>query len=271
MAKLLNTLQLESYEQDGLVFPIEVLTAEEAGKYLLIANDLERQMGGRPQPTELSMLNLHFRWAYDLVCHPKVLDAVEDVLGPDIIAWASGLFPKHPHDPGFISWHQDGTYWNLDSMQLVTAWIALSNSTVENGCMRGVPGSHQLQYQLHKDTYAKDNQLSRGQEIEVDVEEADAVDIVLRAGEMSLHHIKLIHGSNANTSDEQRMGFAIRYVTPRVEQVGHRPQGVLARGQDHFGNFDLIDEPQAMDMQASIEAMRHTVEMHLKSVMPQTS
>ncbi len=270
MAKLLSTSQVESYEQDGLVFPVTVLAAEEAAQYLSMTNELERQMGGRPRPTDLSMLNLHFRWAYDLACHPKVLDAVEDVLGPDIIAWATGLFPKHPRDPGYISWHQDGKYWKLDSTQLVTAWIALSNSTVENGCMRGVPGSHRKQYLPHKDTYAEDNQLSRGQEIEVDVDESDAVDIVLRAGEMSLHHVKLIHGSNANSSDEQRMGFAIRYVTPQLEQVGYRPKGVLARGQDNCGNFELIDEPEQMDMQASIEAMRHTVKMHMKSVMPRS-
>ena len=181
-----------------------------------------------------------FRWAYDLGTHPRVLDAVEDILGPDILLWTVSIFPKYPRDPGYISWHQDGTYWGLDSVRVTTAWIALTDSTVDNGCMRVVPGSHRRPILPHRDTYAADNRLSRGQEIEVEVEERDAVDVVLRAGQMSLHHVNIIHGSNPNPSDGSRIGFAPRFTTPETRQIDGEPlTAVLARGRDRLGHFGL--------------------------------
>ena len=240
MGKLLTASQVAQYERDGIVFPVPVLTPEETAGFRRSFDELADRLGGRPVAQALGHSQAFFRWAYDLGTHPKVLDAVEDLLGPDILLWTVSIFPKYPRDPGYISWHQDGTYWGLDSVRVTTAWIALTDSTVDNGCMRVVPGSHRRPILPHRDTYAADNRLSRGQEIEVEVDERDAVDVVLRAGQMSLHHVNIIHGSNPNPSDGSRIGFAPRFTTPETRQIDGEPlTAVLARGRDRFGHFRL--------------------------------
>jgi hypothetical protein len=240
MGKLLTASEVAQYERDGIIFPIPVLTPEEAAGFRRAFEELAGRLGGRPVAQALGHTQAYFRWAYDLATHPRVLDAVEGLLGPDILLWTVSIFPKYPRDPGYISWHQDGTYWGLDSVRVTTAWIALTDSTVDNGCMRVVPGSHHRPILPHRDTYAADNRLSRGQEIEVEVDERDAVDVVLRAGEMSLHHVNIIHGSNPNRSDGSRIGFAPRFTTPETSQVDGEPMtAVLARGRDRHGHFRL--------------------------------
>jgi ectoine hydroxylase-related dioxygenase (phytanoyl-CoA dioxygenase family) len=180
-----------------------------------------------------------------MVSHPKVLDAVESILGPNLLVWESAWFVKLAKDKSFISWHQDGTYWSLDPPNVVTAWVALSESTPENGCLRVVPGTHKPPFLPQIDTYAKDNALSRGQEIAVEVDEAQAVNLALRPGEMSLHHVAIVHGSAANNSDGPRIGLAIRYITPEVVQkAAERQLVLLVRGKDDYGHFDLIDPPK---------------------------
>ena len=245
MPKVLTKQQIADYEKDGYLSPIPVLSMEEVRYFREAYEELEAALGGRPKATDLSLTHMHFPWSWDLIHHTKMLDAVEDVLGPNIICWASSVFPKQPHDPGFISFHQDGTYWGLNSMDVTTAWLALTESSSENGCMRVVPGSHKEPVHPHKDTWADDNLLSRGQEIQIDVKDEDVVDIVLIPGEMSLHHVNIIHGSNANHSDGKRIGFAPRYIRPEVAQVQVRdPQpAVLVRGRDDFQHYNLMDSP----------------------------
>lgn len=243
MSESLTPAQVAAYERDGVYFPIPVLTRDETRRYLDAYLDFEHRLGGQPKATELSQAHLHFVWAYELATHPAVLDAVEAVLGSDILVWTSNVFPKRPRDPGYISWHQDGTYWGLDSAEVTTAWIALTDSTVENGCMRVAPGSQKLDIIPHRETHAANNMLTRGQEVECEVSESEAVDVVLRAGEMSLHHVRIIHGSNPNASDERRIGFAIRYITPKASQTGERQPAVLARGRDEYHHFELAGPP----------------------------
>jgi ectoine hydroxylase-related dioxygenase (phytanoyl-CoA dioxygenase family) len=179
-----------------------------------------------------------------MVSHPKVLDAVEGAIGPDILVWDSGWFVKFARDPAFISWHQDGAYWGLKPPKVTTAWIALSESTPENGCMMVMPGTQNTQL-LQRDTYDRNNALSRGQEIALeDVDEAKAVSLILAPGEMSLHHIGIAHGSKANTSDRPRIGIAIRYIAPEVIQEGSERQIVqLVRGKDKYGHFEIVEPP----------------------------
>ncbi|MDA2928598.1 phytanoyl-CoA dioxygenase family protein [Acidobacteria bacterium AH-259-O06] len=133
--KRLSEAQISAYEENGVVFPIPVLTSEEVSRFRTKVEELEARLGGKPKAVELAQSHLHFRWAYELSTHPAVLDAVEDVLGPNILVWTTSIFAKHPHDASYISWHQDGTYWGLDSTRLTSAWIALTDSRVENGCM----------------------------------------------------------------------------------------------------------------------------------------
>jgi non-haem Fe2+, alpha-ketoglutarate-dependent halogenase len=150
-----------------------------------------------------------------------------------------------PGEKSYVGWHQDGTYWKLSPPTVVTAWVALTPSTPENGCMRVVPGTHTQPMIPQRETYLPENALSRGQEIAVEVDETRAVDLNLRSGEMSLHHIWIIHGSNANTSmDTPRIGIAIRYTRPEVMQESPtKPLAILVRGEDMCGNFDLQPPP----------------------------
>jgi len=256
MPNSLTPAQSAAYNRDGVYFPIPVLTPDETKRYRAAFEDFEQRLGGHPKATELSQTHLQFPWAYELATHSAVLDAVEDVLGPDVLVWTTNFFPKRAHDPGYISWHQDGTYWGLDSSEVTTAWIALTGSTVENGCMRVVPGSQKLHIIPHRETHAANNMLTRGQEVERQVSESEAVDVVLRPGEMSLHHVNIIHGSNPNPSEGRRIGFAIRYITPKASQVGERQPAVLARGRDEYHHFDLLTGPPTGSIEEGIAAHR---------------
>ena len=241
-----------AYRERGYRFPVRAFSAEEAAKardaFLAYWKANEQALQGlQPRARVAYLLDTHLflRWVHDLVVDPRVLDAVESVLGPDILVWSSQWFVKLPHDAVYVSWHQDATYWGLSPPNVTTAWLALSASSVQNGCLRVIPGSHHGELLPQRETYAASNMLSRGQEIAVQVDEARAVDLVLSPGEFSLHHVGIVHGSSPNESDEPRIGLAVRYISPDVVQQGpERDLAVLARGHDRFGHFELAVPPQ---------------------------
>jgi len=248
------------YRRDGFYFPMRVLSAEEAAGYRARLEAVERERGG-PLGGELRHKgHLLFTWLDALIRHPPILDAVEDVLGPNLLCWSSSFFIKEARDPAFVSWHQDSTYWGLSEPDVVTAWVAFSESSVESGAMRMIPGTHTEQV-AHRETFAKDNLLSRGQEVTVEVDEARAVDVVLHPGEMSLHHVRMFHGSPPNRSVDRRVGYAIRYIPTHVRQIadGPRDTASLVRGVDAYQHFDL-EEPPAADLDPLARA-RHAAIM----------
>ena len=243
MGKRLSAAAIEQYRRDGYYAPIRVLSPEDAGQCRQHLESVERDLGGPLRGVYRIKPHLLFTWLADLVRHPSVLDAVEDVLGPDLLCWNSSFFTKEASSPGYVSWHQDATYWGLSEPGVVTAWVAFTESTPRNGNMQVIPGSHRTQA-AHVDTFHADNLLSRGQEIAVEVDEARAADIVLEPGEMSLHHVLIVHGSRPNASGDRRIGYAIRYIPTRVRQVaGPRDSATLVRGQDSFGHFDPEPRP----------------------------
>src|SRR6185503_18688758 len=232
MGKRLSAAAVEQYEREGYYFPVRVLSDDEARHQRERLEHVERDLGGPLRGVYRVKPHLLFTWLADLVRHPAVLDAVEDVLGPDLLCWNSSFFTKEARSPGFVSWHQDATYWGLSAPDVVTAWVAFTDSTPANGNMRVMPGSHRTAL-AHVDTFHPDNLLSRGQEISVEVDESRAVDVELRAGEMSLHHVLMVHGSGANPSDDRRIGFAIRYIPTRLRQTaGDGDSATLVRGAD---------------------------------------
>ena len=247
--------EVARYRNDGFVFPVDVLEPEEAGRCRAEYEAVASALGGLPKAVQLTQIHRFHRWAWDLCFHPRVLDAVESVLGPDILLWSAQVFPKRARDPGYITMHQDGTYWGLDGGEVATAWIALTESTAENGCMRLLPGSHRQPILPHEDTHARDNLLTRGQEVQAEYDEADVVDIVLRPGQMSLHHVRAIHGSRANMSDRPRVGFAIRYMTPEVKPLRPGQAALLVRGADRCGNWELRNDPPSYSsMESAVRA-----------------
>ncbi len=250
----LTTEQVAGCTDEGFVFPINVLSAEEAEGYHQLYNEALRHDAGRGGDVLKLKGHLVLKWMADLARHPRILDPVESVLGPNILCWTSTFFVKQPNDQTYVSWHQDATYWGLGNGQVYSAWLAFTPSNRESGCMRMIPGSHR-ELVPHADTFEENNLLSRGQEISVDVDENLAIDIELQPGQMSLHHVQIVHGSPPNTSSVPRIGFVVRYISTQTEQtVGIRDSAMLVRGEDNFGHFDLESAP---DQDFDPEALAH--------------
>jgi hypothetical protein len=245
MTRSLTEAQVEQYRRDGYLCPLTVLSSEQAARYRAALEAAEAAAGGGLPGPFRHKPHLVYGWAQELIHQPAILDAVEGIIGPDILAWETVFFTKEPRTSDFISWHQDITYWGLDQEgDVVTAWLALSPSTPASGCMRVVPGTHLREVVPHADTFGANNMLSRGQEIAVEVDEAHAADLVLQPGQMSLHHVKIFHGSRQNGSGDRRIGFAIRFLPPHVrQQVGAADSATLVRGEDRYGYFELEPAP----------------------------
>ena len=253
MPKLLSDDAVAAYQRNGYHFPVDVLTEAETLDLRRRLEAHEAAAGGPIQGDRRHKAHLYLTWLNDLIRHPRILDAAEDVLGPNLLCWSTSFFIKEASDAGFVSWHQDATYWGLEPPDIVTAWVALSPSTVASGCLRVVPGSHRWPIMPHRETFADHNLLSRGQEIEIDVTGRPVTDVVLGPGQMSLHHVRLIHGSDPNPSGKRRIGFAIRYLPTHVRQtVGTNDSATLVRGVDRFNNFAPERAPDADLSEAAI-------------------
>ena len=201
MPKQLSSDALDTYRRDGYYFPVPALTALEVAHYRGCLEKHEAETGAPLQGNWRHKAHLLFTWVDELVHHPKIVDAAEDVLGPNLLCWTTNFFIKEANSPGFVSWHQDAFYWGLSKDDVMTAWVALSPANLESGCMKFLPGSQTQDHLQHVDTFHKDNLLSRGQEIAVKVEGEKTVDCILKPGEMSLHHVKVVHGSEPNRSN----------------------------------------------------------------------
>ena len=254
---------LSSYALDGFAFPVDVMTPDEAHACRRRLEAAEARYGRLELKIKIYLV---LGRADELVHHPVILDAVEQIIGPDILVWDADFIIKDAHDTHYVSWHQDLTYWGLEPDDEVTAWFALSPSTVENGCMRFAPGTHHVGIAPHIDTFAPDNILSRGQEVALEVDETSAVDVVLEPGQISLHDGRLIHASRPNRTGDRRIGLAIRYVPAHVRPMaGRRDSAMLARGVDRHGHFDSEPrpgadfEPSQLALQAAIEERRVAV------------
>jgi ectoine hydroxylase-related dioxygenase (phytanoyl-CoA dioxygenase family) len=258
VTQLLTEIERRRYREDGLVFPIRVLSPEQARTYRLACDELEEQLGGKPRTVEVRQMHLHFRWAFELATQPRVLDAVEAILGPDLLVWTTELFAKHAHDTAVsIGWHRDRPYMGLAG-ESTTAWVALSDSRAANGCMRAVPDPGRRQ---------NPERAGRpGREVVGEGDEREVVDVLLEAGEMSLHDADVLHGSAPNHSEEKRVGFVIRFVTPQTRPFTGRPPVILARGGDHHNNFHLVDPP-VENSERALAGMIASAERHLEAML----
>jgi chlorinating enzyme len=244
MTKLLSKEEVSNYRDRGYHFPVDALSAGEVAGFRGKLEDYEAGTGGPIKSEMRHRSHVLFTWIDEMIRHPRILDAVEDVLGPDILCWNTSFFIKEPHDPGFVSWHQDATYWGLSDSDVATAWIAMSPANKVSGCMKFVSGTHKQQVQ-HDDTFDPNNLLTRGQEIAVQVDENKAVFAELKPGQASLHHVLLFHGSEPNQSDDRRIGLAVRYIPTRLKQaVGQKDWATLVRGKDNYGHFEQAYVPK---------------------------
>ncbi len=263
---MLDAAALAKFRQDGYLFPIRVMSADDAARYRAALEAYEAEAGGPISGNLRHKTHLLFTWASEIAHNRAILDAVESILGPDILLWGSSFFIKEPHTTAYVSWHQDGTYWGLDGSDVVTAWVALADAPVESGAMRFWPQSHLKAQIPHQDTFAADNLLSRGQELAVEVPEDEGIDVPLKAGEMSLHHVLLVHGSKPNRSNDRRIGFALRYIPTRLAQTLTRDHATLVRGKDDFGHFTLEPRPAADLDEAAVAAHRAALDAQIAAV-----
>ena len=237
MTLLLSPGQVQAYERDGFVFPVDVLTNQEVNELRGELQAWEKASGSAIDFPEKSKSYLLFNWADQLVHHPKILDAVQDLIGPDILVYHSTLFLKEANTPAYVRWHQDSTYFYLQPHLHVTAWIALSDASVQAGCMRVLPGSHRWGAFEHDDKPEPMNMIRRGQGISERFDHETGSMMPVSAGQMSLHHTDLVHASGANDSDDRRIGYAISYIPAHVRPVGDiRPSALCVRGRSH-GHF----------------------------------
>ena len=266
MPKLLSSSAVNAYRQDGYYFPVPALTAAEVAHYRGCLEKHEVATKAPLQGNWRHKAHLLFTWVDELVHHPKIVDAAEDVLGPDLFCWTTNFFIKEANSPGFVSWHQDAFYWGLSKDTVMTAWVALSPANLGSGCMKFLPGSQAQDHLQHVDTFHKDNLLSRGQEIAVKVDEEKTVDCILEPGEMSLHHVKVVHGSEPNRSNDRRIGLAIRYIPTDVMQLKVRDSATLVRGVDHYGNFDHEPRPKRDLDDAALAAHANAINRQVKAL-----
>ena len=242
----LNEKQLKDYEDHGFVAPINVLTLEEATKIKEEIEYIEKKW-----PDELIGLgrnNVHYiSPIFDQVCHnSKILDAVESIIGKDILVGGTTLFIKDTGKKDFVSWHQDAKYIGFEPHNWVTAWLAITDANEENGCMRMWSGSHKEKIKKHKDTFNENNLLTRGQTVQ-NVPLEDTTPNILKAGQLSLHHPMIVHGSGSNKSNTRRIGFVIQsYIGTNVDQVIGKVYVQQARGKDNFKYHEHTKRPSEL-------------------------
>jgi non-haem Fe2+, alpha-ketoglutarate-dependent halogenase len=230
--------EVEAYHRDGILFPIAVFSSGRVFELRRTFEALETGLNGSLMP--MRWTNLCFPWAYDLSMDPHVLDSVEALLGADIVVVGTMILCKHPGHGAYVGWHQDGVYSGKETVPAVSAWIALADSTRANGCMRVIPATHDKLLE-HRDMHDPANLLRGGRVVTQEVNEDEAVDVELRAGEMSLHHDRIVHGSGPNCGDDKRIGFVVRYTTPAALSRGFPV--VRARGTADCRHLDLARRP----------------------------
>ncbi|MEX2453990.1 MAG: phytanoyl-CoA dioxygenase family protein [Rhodospirillaceae bacterium] len=270
MAKVLSGAQLAQWHDCGAVWPIDLLSPAEVSVLRNRYEAVDARTEGGAMARFRIKAHLPFPWLWDLIAHPRLLDAIEDVIGPDIVCWGSSFFTKKAHDPGFISWHQDSTYYGLEPPDSVTAWIAFTDATSLSGCMKIVPGTHRGPTVLpHEETRAADNMLSRGQTIR-GINDAAAVEMPLRAGQFSIHHNKTVHSSEPNRADWPRIGFAAHYAAASVRQVQFDgATAIHLRGTDPDGNWVEDGRPNSEMSPESMAALDTYLARYRTAMRPQ--
>ncbi len=261
---MLSPAQVEAFRWRGYLLPLRALGEAEAAALLARIDAVKPEDVAAVRHPWYYKSYLLFTWLDALVRYPRILGPVKDILGPDVMVMSADIWRKDPEERRHISWHQDASYWHLDPLEILTAWIALMPATPANGCMQFAAGTHKSRVE-HENTYAPDNMLSHGQRAKLEIDEASVVFDALAPGEMSLHHALLAHASGPNTTGEPRVGLAIRYLPGNVRQSGGPPVSVMVVSGRHTGNLAL-ETPPAQDLSpAAIAQHERLLEPHAAS------
>ena len=239
----LSAAQIATYQKNGFLAPIPLFSEAETLEYRRLLEATEAAAGAGKERAARSGLPITHGWAWDLVHDARIVEPIAAVLGPNVLAWSMDWFIKPP-GRSFVSYHQDATYWGLEPHHVATAWIALSDAGPRTGPMRFLPGSHRGRLFEQDETFAEDNLLSRGQVVKAPVDETQTVLAPLAAGEMSIHHVRIIHGSEPNRTDDRRIGMVLRYCATDVRQTKvEGDRAILVKGVDEYSHFEMIPRP----------------------------
>ena len=264
MGKQLTDKAIQQFHERGYYLPLDVASVEEIQEMRRQLEAFEAKSGSALRGTNRFKNHLLFKWLSDLIRSPKILDAIEGLIGPNLLVWSTDWWIKEAQSSKFVSWHQDSQYWGLDTRELVTVWVALSPSTMESGCMRVLPGSHLGPDLPHKETFHDDNMLTRGQQIE-DIDETLAVNLEVDTGKAVIFAYRIAHASHPNRSNDRRIGLAIRYIPPDArQQYADTDSATLVRGEDTVGHFELEPEPACDFDPVTVEFHRHAEEERRK-------
>jgi non-heme Fe2+,alpha-ketoglutarate-dependent halogenase len=257
MPNVLTNEQVAQYRRENFLAPFEALTTEEERYYRDCLEAYEREHGGAPlEPWQYRKVHVRESWAANLVRIPRVLDAVEDLIGPDILIFNATFFIKNPGTEQITAWHQDATYFGMQPYEHVTAWIALSDASEEAGCMNFVVGSSNFGQLYHAPQTVVGSVNHGSQAIAESFDGTNVKSAPLKAGQFSFHHTMVIHSSGPNRSDDRRIGIGISYIPAHVQHVGSYRMGAsFARGIDRHGNFEI--EPDPREHEVSKNAKHH--------------
>jgi len=272
--RVLASEQMAGYRELGFVHSVPILTPDEVRYFRDHIEKAWSALGGGV--TRADGLHLFFPWAWDLVTHPRLLDCLEDLLGPVIVLRHTRIFYKYPRSAAWVGWHQDGYTEQLSDPQVPAIWLGLTDATVENGCLRVVPRSHRLGMlshrlrQTHRDLASSSTSdhepgSADGDDNELSVKLAkvpeglDApFDVVMKAGEMSFHHPLALHGSNPNASAEPRIGLSATYSTPGLYRNG-TPVALVRGSVGPQPWFPLSSKPADLPLEDAVAAYRASV------------
>ncbi len=254
---LLTEQQIDSYEKDGFVFSLPALSKAEVDHYRACLEELESQSGGKLVVGTVSQCHLHFPWAYELATNPLILDMVGQLIGPDILIHSSRVYAKAPRDGRYVSWHQTSYPWKLSEPRLVSVWIAITDSSPKNGCIRVIRGSHrQARWAHDHSSHSSRNMEPDGLVISEPLVESDAVNLVLEAGQVSLQHCNAVFGSNSNRSTQKYLGVCVCYAAAELRQETPHHEVVLVRGEAPNCAYQLAPAPEEQDPADSCRAQK---------------
>jgi non-heme Fe2+,alpha-ketoglutarate-dependent halogenase len=252
----LSPAEIDAFHRDGYYAPVDVFGVEEARRWRADLEAFERTLPSGPVSAgDRRKLHVRCPWARDLVGDPRLLDVMESLLGPDILVFTSTFFIKEPQTDAITAWHQDATFFGLQPYEHVTAWVALSEASIEAGCMEFIPGSHRWGQLAHGQTALPGTINAGARSISAPMDTSTAVFAPVKTGQVSLHHTLIAHNSPPNRSNDRRIGFGISYIPTRLKHSGSkRMSATLVRGVDRYGHFDLEDDPRTLSAEAQAEA-----------------
>ena len=266
MPKALSAQQVEQYHRYGYISPVRIVAEDETAVFRRLMEDAET--AGELQIVAQTKFYLRFPWVHKMATHPALLDAVEDLIGPNIMLYHNTVWFKDGGDGAYVSFHQDNTYFGHDPCEVLTAWLAITPATIDNGCMQFLPGTQKLgQLDLKDPDIHGANMLTSGQTVDFDPNSVDPFPVELRPGECSIHHAFLIHGSLPNNAPDRRMGITFIYHPPHLGQIGTcRTSALLVRGEDPYGKFEHEQAPAEDDMTGNIARHEKAVSAYREKV-----